>query len=761
MAYSKQIGEKITHVEYLVGMYKTEIDQDGTKIFGEEDSSFETQTEFTYTNMDIQESDNGGTDDGVRLETEIKTVKIQNTGRYYDSISEAITEANYGDTIMVAERESFYEEVLILKSGLRIIGGYNAENWIRNPSEFKTIIKPLPGFSNTTLSIDNLEDIVIDGLQIDGRYFKYGIYSKDSKGILIKNCKIENVDRGVQFLRVEGVIENIDVTANEHSVFIYDSDNGVTIQRNRLISTNGVQEENIRIFGSQGVTVKNNIIKNGYNAIKAEQTVNSYFYNNIITNADNFGIHVKESTNLAIYNNVISRHTLGILLEYAIPPGDPQVLVKHNLFVNNSFAPVLGMTLDPTDQNQEEQIGDFNWISNNPYFFDIIDFLPKGDASTSILIDKGINHVDFQDRARYDNILAADVPSIEGVRNDIGVYGGPSAGRVGMTEVQKLDPDDNSSTWTESIYNAYPGDIILFQEGEYPFNGTVIVKKELSLYGQGHSSTTIKNIGSSTLFQLKGNNRIANLEINGDESAGIEVISLEPSNVQNVVIYNCSLGLSVDEGACEVYFSLFDQNSTDITVGGSSEVSINYTILSHSDLGINHIGNVPAFGQHNVFYGNNIYFNGNYASNTDVFKDTTETLFWDRLEKIYQLHPSSDIINKDEYLDSGVEEYFEFIGQVTTSKVNSELFRIYKEVNIGLGGRNDLKANISSIEVALISEEVVVTLSEPILVTQNSEYSLKFNVPITSIAKEVSVQIQVTGYTVNHSPFINDIQLVW
>ena len=37
----------------------------------------------------------------------------------------------------------------------------------------------------------------------------------------------------------------------------------------------------------------------------------------------------------------------------------------------------------------------------------------------------------------------------------------------------------------------------------------------------------------------------------------------------------------------------------------------------------------------------------------------------------------------------------------------------------------------------------------------------EFNVPITSIAKEVSVQIQVTGYTVNHSPFINDIQLVW
>ncbi|RAP35597.1 hypothetical protein DID80_06200 [Candidatus Marinamargulisbacteria bacterium SCGC AAA071-K20] len=761
ISYAKQLHSQKTHIEYLVSFYKTELEKNGTKSFGTDDVPFTNQVGFEYSNIDIQVSDEGGDDDGLRLTTEIKTVKIQNTGEYYDTIMEAVNASNYGDTILVAAKEGGYEESVFLKSGLRIIGGYNPQDWTRNPELHLTQIKPLTGLSNTTFFANQVSDIVIDGFVIDGLFFQSGINCQDSNDVLIKNCKIENVERGVQFVRAKGIIENISVTANEHSVFIYDSDNGVTIQRSRLHSTNEVQEENVRLFGSQKVTVKNNIISGGYNSFTAEQTINSYIYNNIINDADNFGIHVKESTNLEIYNNVISNHTLGILLEFVSPPVDPQILVKNNLFVNNSFLAILGMGLDPANENQETQIGNLTWTSSNPYFFDIINFQPKGNAATSILIDKGTNVAAFQDRARPDNGLAADVPSIEGIRNDIGAYGGPTAGRVGHTLVTKLDPEDSLGTWEDAIAAAYPGDIIIFQKGTYTITDTIILKSQVSIYGEGHSKTVIKNGGSSSMFQLNGSNRIADLEINGDDDAGIEVRSLVPSNLQNVVIYNCSTGLSLDDGACEVYFSVFDSNTNDITIGGSSRASINYTILSNSDLGINNIGGVQAFGQHNIFYANDTYFNGNYASNNDVFKSSSELVFWDRLGQIYQLHPSADIINKINNIDPGVEEYFELIGQVKTSTLSSDLFRAYNEITLNLGGRADLEAEISSVEVALLSGELVVTLSEPILISKNVEHSLKLALPVTSIAKDIAIRIKVTSYTVNHSPYINDIRITW
>jgi prepilin-type N-terminal cleavage/methylation domain-containing protein len=761
ISFSKKGKINLTKVDYLIGIYKTELEKDGEKIYGKSDSLFVNQVGFTYTNIDIQDSDGSVSDDGLSLDAELKTVKIQNTGLYYDSISEAVDEANFGDTILVARRETPYEEVVSLKSGLTIIGGYNVESWTRDLTLNNTEITPSTGFLNTTFYIDNSEGVVIDGFDIIGKSFKYGIYCEDSKGILIKNCTIENTDRGIQFLRAQGRIENNNVTANEHTLFISDSEDGVTIQRNRLFSTNLVQEENLRIFGSKEVTLKNNIIKGGYNALAIEQSINSYVYNNIITFADNLGIHVKESTSLEIYNNVISRHTLGILLEYDSPPLDPLILVKNNLFVNISFLSVTGMTLDPGDLNQETQISDLNWTTNNPYFFDITNFLPQGNAATSILIDKGINTVLFQDRASPENATEADTPSIENVQNDIGAYGGPSAGRIGIATVQRLDPDDSESTWANTLRAAFPGDIIIFPNGEYLFSDTVILKKGVMVYGEGHSNTIIKNNSPSVLFQLKGDNKLADLQINGDENPGIELVSESPSDIRNLLVYNCSLGLTLDDGASNIHFSVFDSNEVDITIDGSSRASVNYSILSHSEVGINHIGGTQAFGQYNVFYGGDTYFNGNYASDSDVFKDASEIVFWDHLQHIYQLHPSSDIININENSDPGVEEYFEFVGQVDTSVISSELFRVYKEISLSLGGRSDLSADISSIEVALLSDEQVVTLSEAIVVTQNSEQELKWTLPITSISKEIKVRLKVTSYTVNHSPFINDIRISW
>ncbi|MGH7690634.1 MAG: DUF1565 domain-containing protein, partial [Gemmatimonadaceae bacterium] len=76
------------------------------------------------------------------------------------TISAAIAAADSGQTIRVAG--GTYAEALVLKSHIRILGGYNPANWQRDTSQDVTTV----GDSVATVRGTNVTDVVLDGLHL-------------------------------------------------------------------------------------------------------------------------------------------------------------------------------------------------------------------------------------------------------------------------------------------------------------------------------------------------------------------------------------------------------------------------------------------------------------------------------------------------------------------------------------------------------------------------------------------------------------------
>ncbi len=103
------------------------------------------------------------------------------------TISAAIAAADSGRTIRVAGGS--YTEALVLKSHIRIVGGYNPANWQRDTAQYGTTV----GDSVVTVRGTKVTDVVLDGLHLANLApSNFGVVVLDSStGIEIRGSMIQ------------------------------------------------------------------------------------------------------------------------------------------------------------------------------------------------------------------------------------------------------------------------------------------------------------------------------------------------------------------------------------------------------------------------------------------------------------------------------------------------------------------------------------------------------------------------------------------
>ena len=760
LSYTLSVSGRVKPVTYMVSLYKNELTDSGELIFGTSENLFNSLAEIALENSVVVQADDLE-DDGLKLQAEERTVQILNSGRFFNSISDAINAAEYGDTILVAAKQGAYEDRIQMKSGIQLLGGYNASNWTRDWQNNRTVLSPLVGESDTGFDIQNVSDVLIEGFHISGNSLDYGIYVENAQHVKLKQVSVTDVVHAMVFLNSDGVIMNCEVTANNQAIIVENSESGIEIKRTRLHTKNRVQDEVLSIINSEDVLIQNNIIESGYNSIRLDESNNCYLYNNVFHNAENVGIYIKNSVSVPIYNNVIAKNDVGIELDYATAPANPNITILNNAFINNATQPLLGDVLDPLDQNQVSQIGDLAWTSNNPYFYDIIHFFPNGNSLSSIVIDKGVNLLAFNDRAQFDNASLADKPSSESLRSDIGVYGGSEAGRVGVGLVHEINADLLNFDLLQIFENTLPGDYVIAESGEYVFDETIAVKPSVAVGGSGYLNTKFVNAHGDYVFQAFGNNTFERFELKGNNDFGIYVTGGTACSVRNVVFRNCSSALTLNSVSGKFEFLTFDENTTDILVQGNSDVSLNYTIFSHSNLAINHSGLGTVEGKYNVFYGTDTKAVGAYSSSNDVEKDSSDLVFWGRQDGLYKLYEQSNLIQLNDTVSPGADEYIVNEGYVDIGGFGTEDYRQYQTLDLELGGKDDLDARFSQIVIAMVQNEMVVTVSSSIIVTENSTEIVQVNLPVNSIAKDAVFRFTMKSFHLNHSPFVNSVKITW
>ena len=136
------------------------------------------------------------------------------------TISAALSSRVVGDTVFVAE--GVYDQGITVKSGVAIMGGYNAETGERDPELYETI---LDGTHMTTYAIvkydnDPAEMVVIDGLVIQnvshGQWDANAVFLRGNMTLsncVIRNCTaIGNSSTGGVWIQTEGT--NVGIVRN-------------------------------------------------------------------------------------------------------------------------------------------------------------------------------------------------------------------------------------------------------------------------------------------------------------------------------------------------------------------------------------------------------------------------------------------------------------------------------------------------------------------------------------------------------------------
>lgn len=738
-------------LENLVQLNRTAISFTGDDTVGDESNPFSSHADYTFENTTTY-PDGGTTSDGLRLSSPNLTVKIQNTGLYFSSIQSALDASHSGDTILIADKGSPYVESLLIPAGRTLKGGYNPITWERNIATYQTTIQPQSGLSafaglSTTLFLKN--NTTLDGVRIDGNDLEYAIYGTGLTNVTITNCTIVNCDIGIFFNNTSGDISNNSVTANETALFIQNTSNDTTIARNRFESTNLVEEHTIIVLESSHLYFYNNLCSFGYNTLQITDSSTLVLLNNMFTLAQNFGVFFQDSTNIVFHNNVVAKNNIGIIAAFSEENESPNVSIQYNFFANNVFGHDLNTPLDNT--NITRTIAESTWGSSNPFFIDLIDYeLQIGSES---IIDLG------NPASTLSDLYIANNPSKGTTRNDIGLYGGFYAGRIGSPEVHTITPVDDIQT---IVTNAYPGDMIALTEGTFTLNTPLTIKNFSSFSGTNPDESVIINNTGSYALLLGDHASLADIMIQGTlTNHGVQTASDGTSALTNIVIQNCNRGLHINDTSTQVSFSTFFNNSTDIAVFGDQISTINYCVFSASSLSINNLSSVSCIGEYNVFHDVSTQYSGSYTTTSDVTLDDDDPLFWDSASQFFQLNPSANCIDISLNRDPGAFEYYTYTGYVLTSIYDTSIAHHYSSLDVSFGGVEGIDSTFTTVAIELWSDDASVTLSPIQVFNDNDAVTTTYDIPERMISNQLQIKFLLTSYWINRSPYINEYTLTW
>ena len=193
----------------------------------------------------------------------------------FTSIAAGISAAAVGQEVWVAGGD--YGESFTLKSGVAVMGGYNASDGTRNITANTTTVASVTGADSSTL----------DGFTIAG-IAAYGVYCNGTSPTITNNAILNN-----------------SVSGGSYGVYLTGSASAPKINANRFANS----EYAILCEGSGAAVITNNIVNGNYVGIKVDD-VGASVVNNLVTNC-NFGISLYKSKS-EINNNIVCHCLMGM-----------------------------------------------------------------------------------------------------------------------------------------------------------------------------------------------------------------------------------------------------------------------------------------------------------------------------------------------------------------------------------------------------------------------------------------------------------------
>lgn len=724
----------------LIGLSRSLLSTSGTMSYG---TTYDGSTQFPFgtmdgyagfaldnmsvtTNFDLEPD---GTD-GLELAVSTATVKIANTGRYFSTIGDAISAAVSGDEIWVSE--GTYSEPIIMKSGITLLGGFNRMNWDRDILNYSTVIATLPGVSETAVQMAT--DSTVDGFTLDANNLKYGVVAAQVSRFQLSHCAIINAESGIYIADASGKIWNNSVTANTSCLTISNA-NGLKIYRNRLMSLNRGEDSNIQVKGTTNFDLTNNLILGGNPGIYCTGVI-ANFANNIITDVAGVVLIANSACNVVIANNCIMNNDFGIYAPYG------SVTIVYNYFSNNTFGTY-------ANDSGPATIGAGNIESGSAGFAETETYTLNSDSG---LIDSGDPNY-----AYYDSYTGG-FPCRGQDQNDIGLYGGPLAGRIGQGNVIRVATGNDI---VALINDAISGDMVSVGAGTFTIASALVPRASIDISGFGPTLTQIIRSGG-TIIQPDAGCTIRNVMVDGG-TIGVAVSSKTGIQISNCILRNTGTGIAIASSPqTRIVSVVATQNGTSISVvGGGSDVSIENSIIAQSTVGVSvSAGNVTA--KSCDFFQNTAHFSGVVSQSNILFVDPQ---FWDISADSYLLKSSSPLINANAQnpdKDLGCFEYFIATGSALSDLMTTKFPRHYKSLSINLFGTSmpTADASPSQIDIFYILNGTTVTVSS-MLVTNNLPIAMNLDLGPRVIGTTFQVKVSMGSYRFMRTPYIADIGLVF
>ena len=734
-------------IERLITLQKARISNSGSIIFGNSEqapysypfNSSHSNLSFTGENYSIVTDASNSNADAVIIPTTDLTVRIKNTGKYFYSIKEALDHAVSGNTVMVSAKSTPYIESLIVPPGVHLVGGYDPIFWVYDPKNNPTTIKTKTTFSDKTIILRN--DSSIEGFVIDGASLSQCIYMNNVSNYLIKNCFIKNVRTGIESIRSSGKIINNVVSANHHSIVISDSSVSLNVIRNRLFVINKYQKPNIIINNSQNLLFANNIITNGDSGIDIKNLSLSEFTNNIFHRMDNFGVYALNSS-FSITNSIFFQNKVGVFSDL------PLVVIQNNLFADN-WSHITGLA---THANNIVDSNSYNWDISNPYFHDLNNYYYK---SGSQLFDNGIGN--------FDTFLNG-APSYGSNTTDLGIYGGSFAGRVGLPSTTTILNSDANTIISQKIQTSFPGDIILFDHGNFQLSTPISLKNDQYFQTKSLENTFLL-FQSSNGILVNRDNSINQTRISAPARTAIVVNNVKNVSIENMIIQNSATGIDLQNNSnTNIFFNTFYQNSNGIK-NTASLTNSGYNIFSYiTNIGLHNISGTLT-SEYNYFHNASARISGTIIRSPIPDIINTPALFLDRSQNLFYHHPSSNTTLSFGNLAAnvGAFEHYPISANIKTPFLESNSQRFYKSITLKLFGPAISTVNFAPVrlEFGYMTKSQQFMFDGYKLITNNNIQELVVTLPVTTISNKISFHTYIYPYKHHHSPYIDSLKLQW
>ena len=737
-------------LEQLIELPKTPFESSSSLTIGNELTPFSSMIESS-SETTIQDNDSSFDGDYLSLPSLTKFVKILHTSRYFDTISEAITVAQPGDTILIGHKEGGYTENIIVPENITLRGGYNPVTWERDLEQYPSVLYIKEGLTlvdsiSAIIALSN--NSVIDGLVLDAKDLAYAIYASNATNITIMNTQIDNVETALNLNNISGKILQNQITANITSMSVIGSSQ-TEILRNRVSSLGEDSIPNITIENASNLTFHNNLISNGYIGLSLDSIATSSIDNNIITKASFFGVMLQNLNGSSLNNNAIIENNLGLFFNNSAGGNFTSADLNNNLFAKNEFGNANNIVLNntnllayPSDYEWENQLGpNYNFFTNlNSYEL----------QSTSPLIDRGLGS---------NEVYLNTNPSRGTAVNDIGIFGGVYSGRVGIAKKTAFTTALSSAAIQALLTQSYPGDILFFGSGTHDVNQPISLKPYQYLGGVLPDLTILNHSGASYLVTLSNSNIVEQLSFLGNSKPVMLVDSVENTLLSQLIFNGASTAITLANTDAELKFSNFYQCTTAIKLGTNYTGSINYNIFEATNLAIDNTGNPVVGTSYNHFFNNNTLYSGNVI---DYFnQENTASAFRAPNSNRFELRPTANAVNTYLNYDAGAVEYFHHFGNYLSIPITSTLDRYYKTLEINYANLENTYKVLSGITIAFVKGENIITLNNEILIDDESLNSVQIDLPPSLISDDMQLNIQLDSFTFGRSPYIDDITLSW